>query len=452
MARRFLALVLALLNSGLVANTADLPPDPMTYARGAADWILSISRLDGTARTWPVNDTNRKNPAFDLYSGMPGGILLLAELAQEDPSGPYAKALPEAVAGLDSLKQTIGEGKTWAIPVGDKFAIPAGLYTGAGGIGWMFLELDKATGNAMYRERAKGVFASMIAREKVFQGSGIWDNSNDIISGAAGTGLALLRGAQDLQSAVCLQMAKKAGDFLVQQSITTPVGVKWKINASADTVYPNFAHGTAGVAYYLAKLYQFTQDRKYLTAAMKGASQLMAIGDVDEKQSSCVWFHNEGDGEFLYYAGWCHGPAGTARLFHLMEKLGLEKVWTARAANWLIASGIPDPPKPLVGYWNEGICCGSAGIGEFMLDLYSATGNKSYLEMAQKIALRLARQAEKAGPGWRWVQAENRLEPNKRDAQTGYAHGAAGIGLFYLKLARVQKGKPAGWKMPDNPF
>jgi lantibiotic modifying enzyme len=456
MIRKTLACCLIFLFAGPedILRSANPSPDPMVYARGAADWILSVSRLEGNARTWPVDETDRKTPAFDLYSGMPGGIMLLSQLAVEDPSGPYAQTLPQAIAGLDSTKTSIGNVKTWAIPVGDRFALPIGLYTGVGGIAYMFLELHKATGNQDYLQRASEIYSSILAREKIFKGGGIWDNSNDIISGASGAGLSLLRGAQDLQSQPCLKMAQAAGDFLVQQAIPTPAGLKWKINPSADTVFPNFAHGTAGVTFFLFRLNQFAPEKKYLSAAMRGLSQLKATADVEEKQNSCIWYHNEGDGEFLYYAGWCHGPAGTGRLFYLAEKIGLEneKMWSQRAANWLIASGIPNPSKPLEGYWNEGICCGTAGIGEFMLDMYSATGNKAYLEMAEKMAARLARQAEKRGNGFCWVQAENREKPNPKIAQTGYSQGAAGIGLFFLKLARIQKGKPAGWKLPDSPF
>jgi hypothetical protein len=44
------------------------------------------------------------------------------------------------------------------------------------------------------------------------------------------------------------------------------------------------------------------------------------------------------------------------------------------------------------------------------------------------------------------------VSPQKKDAQTGYAQGAAGIGLFFLKLSRAQRGVPVGWHLPDSPF
>lgn len=126
--------------------------------------------------------------------------------------------------------------------------------------------------------------------------------------------------------------------------------------------------------------------------------------------------------------------------------------WVDRSANWLLASGIPDPPKPINGYWNESVCCGTAGVGDFFLDLYRSTGKKEYLQAAEKMAAHLVKVAAATDQGYRWIQAEHRTTPDRKDAQTGFAQGAAGFGLFFLKLSRAQRGIPAGWRLPDNPF
>ena len=111
--------------------------DALQYAKGAANWILSISREQNGVLTWPVNDSDKNKPASDLYYGMPGGILLLAEMAKEDPSGPYARALAASVAGLESMRipvstpdKTIGgrllkadANQTWGILDGGSFRL-----------------------------------------------------------------------------------------------------------------------------------------------------------------------------------------------------------------------------------------------------------------------------------------------------------------------------------------
>ncbi len=427
------------------------PVDPLAYAKGAGQWILSIAKEQDGALTWPVNDTDRKTPAFDLYSGMPGGILLLAELGKEDPSGPFRSAVVPGVHGLESLR--IGD--AWAVRRDGNVEVRPGLYTGISGIGWLYLELFRLTGEPVYRGKAQLIVSQLMARQTTATASAMWDNSNDVISGAAGTGLYLLRAAEALKDKRYLTLASRAGDYLISEGITTPSGLKWKINESSPRLYPNFAHGTAGVAYFLLRLYEATGTERFFTAGFSGAAELETIAELKDKGNSCAWYHHEVDGEDLWYVGWCHGPAGTARLFYELSKINKLprwSKWVERSANWIIASGVPDPPKPLNGYWNEGICCGTAGVGDFLLDLYRATGKKEYLRAAEKMAAHLAKTAVASGPGYRWIQAENRETPDRKDAQTGYSQGAAGVGLFFLKLSRAQRGVPPGWRLPDNPF
>ena len=146
---------------------------------------MSISRVQDGKRTWPVNDTDNKASAFDLYYGMPGGILLMAELAKEDPAGPFARAVPESVAGLESLRTTLGKVQIWGSVEGDTVKIPSGLYTGNSGIAWLFLELYRITGEQRYLDEARTTIAVLLGKNRLLQGSGAWDDSTDIVSGAA---------------------------------------------------------------------------------------------------------------------------------------------------------------------------------------------------------------------------------------------------------------------------
>ncbi len=471
----------------------------MKYAKGAANWILSLASLSQGTLTWPVNDTDRKESAYDLYYGMPGGILLIAELAKEDPTGPYAEALPRSIAGLERLKvQTsvpdTGAKKTgttwtsrevWGTTESGILKIHPGLYNGVSGIAWLYLELFRITGNEKYKERAREIVELLLDRGLFQFDATYWDNSTDIISGAAGTGLLFLRAYAVFKNERSRAMAERAGDFLLQEGIDGITGLKWKINAGSSTVYPNFAHGNSGIGYFLTRLYETTKQTKFLAAVRQTARELEFDADENTVKKTCAWFHHEGDGEDLYYVGWCHGPAGTARFFYELDRARVSldaapsiddpdmqaivlkrgrkpalghggnrnpKDWVDCAVNWLLTSGIPEPAKPIKGYWNEGMCCGTAGVGEFFVDLYLATKKPEYLRAAEKMAIHLTAAAEAIGTGYRWVQSENRVSPEKKDAQTGYSQGAAGIGLFFLKLARAERGQPAGWQLPDNPF
>jgi lantibiotic modifying enzyme len=425
--------------------------DALDYARGAGLWILSLAKSEAGRLTWPVNDTGRKESAFDLYSGMPGGILLLAELGREDPAGPFQKAVPACVAGLESLRIA----DAWGIRNEGKVVVPSGLYSGIAGIGWLYMELYRITGEKACREKAQSIVSQLLVRQASVEGGSLWDDGKDIISGAAGTGLFLLRAAEELNAPRCLDLATRAGSYLVSQGIPTPTGLTWKSDESDPKLYPNFSRGTAGIAYFLLRLFEATKEDVFFTAALGGAANLESLAVTSGKGNSCAWYHHELDGEDLWYVGWGHGPAGTARLFYELSKVNRLPRWARWvncSANWLIGTGIPNPPKPINGYWNEGICCGTAGVGDFFVDLYRVTGKREYLQVAERLASHLVAVASTSGQGYRWVQAENRAAPDKKDAQTGYAQGAAGIGLFFLKLSRAQRGVETGWRLPDNPF
>jgi hypothetical protein len=69
--------------------------------------------------------------------------------------------------------------------------------------------------------------------------------------------------------------------------------------------------------------------------------------------------------------------------------------------------------------------CGAAGIGEFILGLYTATRDRRYLAFAERVAGYLIAQAETEANGMKWTQAERRLEPDNVIAQTDFADSGA---------------------------
>jgi hypothetical protein len=60
--------------------------------------------------------------------------------------------------------------------------------------------------------------------------------------------------------------------------------------------------------------------------------------------------------------------------------------------------------------------------------------------------------ATRDGKGLRWVQAEHRVRPELLVAQTGYMQGAAGIGMWLLRLDAAGRGRGAFVRFPDTPW
>jgi lantibiotic modifying enzyme len=224
------------------------------------------------------------------------------------------------------------------------------------------------------------------------------------------------------------------------------------MNPQYPRLMPNFSHGTAGIAYYLASLYRETKEQKYLDGALAGAEYLKSVAKTDD--DSCWIFHHEPEGEELFYVGWCHGPVGTARLFYRLYQITENREWlewVEKGARGILNSGIPD--LEVSGFWNNvGVCCGSAGVAEFFLSLFQITSKQEYLDFAKRLTAQILDKATEDESGMWWVQAEHRSRPDFLQAQTNLMQGAAGIGLWLLRLEEHRRGQKPRIVLPDNPF
>ncbi len=99
-----------------------------------------------------------------------------------------------------------------------------------------------------------------------------------------------------------------------------------------------------------------------------------------------------------------------------------------------------------------GLYTGIAGVAEFFLSLHQITHERDYLDFARRLTEDSLARGTRDDSGLRFVQAENRTEPDHLQAQTGYMQGAAGIGLLLLRLHAFETGVDFGITLPDSPF
>jgi lantibiotic modifying enzyme len=403
----------------------------------AAKWIRQsrVETLFGIA--WPADPRDPKTVSTSLYSGSPGVILFLLELHAATGDAAY---LSDARRGADELMTKV------------QSQSEMGLYTGVAGLGFTFGETWRATKDEKYRKAALGT-VRMLTEKTAVVGKGVqWNNSNDIISGSAGIGLFLLYAAGTLKDDQATFLAVRAADRLLEVGVADKGGTRWAMDPVSPRLMPNFSHGTAGIAYFLAALHKAAGGRRFLDGALAGARYLQAIAKTEG--DICLVPHNQPDGLDLYYLGWCHGPAGTARLFYQLAQATGDKTWMSwvqKAANGVMTSGIPQQRTP--GFWNNvSQCCGSAGVGQFMLDLHTVTRDPRYLAFAEKMTADLLARATRDDLGTRWVQAEHRVRPDQLVAQTGYMQGAAGVGSWLLRLDALQRKRTPFVRFPDSPW
>jgi len=405
-------------------------------ASDAAMWIRSSAIHAEGSTIWPADPLDPKSANESLYSGTPGIVLFFLEASRSgDPD-----SLKDAKAGADHLLAILDNEKD------------AGLYTGVSGIAFALIEAFKITGNQKYREGAVRCISSL-ERQAKSAGRGIeWNETTDIISGGAGIGLFLLYAARELNQPAYRILATKAGERLLELARKEKVGVKWAMSPTFARLMPNFSHGTAGIAYFLATLYQETGKREFFDAAVAGTRYLQSVAKTEG--DACLIFHNEPDGKDLYYLGWCHGPIGTARLFYRLYQITRDRSWmdwVRKSARAVMTSGIPEKQTP--GFWNNvSQCCGSAGVAEFFLSLYSITRDPQYLDFAKRVTQHLLDKATRDNSGLRWIQAEHRVKPELLIAQTGYMQGASGIGMLLLHLDGFQQNRKPFIRFVDSPF
>ncbi|UCE06593.1 MAG: hypothetical protein JSW07_00695 [bacterium] len=259
----------------------------------------------------------------------------------------------------------------------------------------------------------------------------------------------LLYAAKQMDHQPSKELAAHVGRRLLEVGIPLPHGMKWAMDPEYPRLMPNFSHGTAGVCYFLAKLYTEKNQKEFLDGALAGGEYLLSITNEQG-----LIFHHEPGGEDLFYFGWCHGPVGTTRLYYQLWTITEDEKWLSaieKAANGMMASGILERQTP--GFWNNvGRCCGSAGVAEFFLELYRITKKQEYLNFTRRMKTDLLAQAIEDENGMRWIQAEHRVRPDLLIAQTGYMQGAAGIGMSFLWLDAFERNKVLSIILPDTPF
>ena len=290
----------------------------------------------------------------------------------------------------------------------------------------------------------------MIEKAAVSEGQGVeWGGITDIMYGSAGIGMFLLYADREMEHKTAKDLAIKAGERLLETSISVSNGIKWKMTPTDDRSMPNFSHGTAGISYFLASLHEATNRKEFLEGAMESAKYLDAITNEDG-----LIFHHEPGGEDLNYIGWCHGPVGTSRLYYKLWQVTGDNKWMNKidaVASTIMRCGIPEKQTP--GFWNNvSRCCGSVGVAELYLNLYKITNEERYLDFSRYMTENLLSRATVSKDGLKWIQAEHRVQPKFLAAQTGYMQGAAGIGVWLLHLDAFEHGIRPTIVLPDSPF
>ncbi|MDT5027300.1 MAG: hypothetical protein QOE61_3726 [Micromonosporaceae bacterium] len=382
--------------------------------RRAFDWIGSVAvEVDG-GLGWLEGGV-----LFDdLYSGTAGVLLGCAEAA---------------ATGLDTAQVSAGaRGRLlYLVHHGPSVATMPddALFSGWAGVAVALRAWSRVVGDATAAAAAAQV-TSQIA-ERILQASDDLSRYTDVISGDAGILLALI--ADDSDTAV--RAAHVLADRLVEMAEPGPTGLHWRMVAGWEYLMPGFSHGTSGVAYALGAAGRILHRRDLVDVATRGADALLAVGHHPDGWAAPLAIPPRPRGPAMNY-GWCHGPTGTVRLFLVLNEIDPQPRWQHAIDACLQALKESQLPVRLYpGYWdNLARCCGTAGVGQLLLDRYQATGDTALLDWVDTLAADVVDRALTTPYGVTWSNTEHTRTPPELPPEPGFMQGAAGIAGWLARL------------------
>ena len=356
----------------------------------------------------------------DLYNGATGIALFLAAHATVSGHAPSAEL---AVAGLAHIRRNLNSRSA------ARFArsIGIGAATGLGSLVYGFCVIAKCIGDPVLvqdAERAARLFTDeLIAADKQL----------DVMGGAAGAILALLRMHRDTQSDDVLARAIRCGEHLLAQDRTGPAGHRsWIGQGLGGLPLNGMSHGAAGFAYALASLAAVSGHEQFADAA----AECIAFEDQTYDPARHNWPDLRVPGQPLWPCQWCHGAPGIgmARLA-TARRVRANAALEAKLGGTLVAADIDNALESVKQAWPgqlDTLCCGTLGGIEFLCEAADRAGAREISELAARRLGAVLANAASAGD-YRW-------NSGKRQFNLGLFRGLAGVG--YALLRQVDRSLP----------
>lgn len=395
-------------------------------AIAVGDELLRLSfRGRGEIAWFQPEYRNRPEPSIapmgmTLYEGLPGTMLMLAELGLQSGHARFTRA---AEAALSACRRQLSE---------DPRALGAiGPWSGLSGWMYALLVLGRRWRREDLIDEASACLPAIA--ERIAQ-----DRDLDLISGAAGCLQVLLQLQRHRPGAAASAAAFACASHLAEHAQGDAETAWWLCPASPERGLSGFAHGNAGIAAALAGHAQLNGD----AAALRLARRALRFERESYERRGRRWYDqyegvkngeaDAGDGEDRRddIHSWCHGSAGVGLARLLLPPDLRDALWHAELSQCL--DGVRT--HGLSG--GHCLCHGQTGSLELMLQhALEATPTPCGETIAQCRAIG-ANLLGRAHPHWRCGGRSSRERP------IGLMVGLSGIAYTCLRL-RDPRGAPS---------
>lgn len=379
-------------------------------AEGIVGHIVDSMNPDDAERLWPASCAHGAPDPRTVQLGAAGPLGVLTRYYQLTGD----ERLPEAIA-------TAGQWVCRRLPPGEK-RLP-GLHFGDAGIALSLYEAGRTLDDEDLTRQALALADTLPAS---------WSNP-DITHGTAGIGVALLHFWLRTGDDKFLRRALQAADALAASARPEPDGrggLMWGAPEAfesrlAGALHLGFAHGTAGVAYFLLAAASAGGRDDYLALACRAGDTLHANAIVDD--GVALWGVGPAEAPTAPY--WCHGSAGIGVFLSRLHDAGADSRF-GKLAVMAAQAVVENSWRGVLGQ-----CHGLAGNGEFLLDMAERGDRRRYERRAEQLAAILfASRAYRDG---------RRVFPDERGGLTcSWADGMSGVLAFLLRL---RYGSPRLW-------
>ncbi|MEU7909241.1 class III lanthionine synthetase LanKC [Actinoplanes sp. NPDC049118] len=308
----------------------------------------------------------------------------------------------------------------WALQrdTGSK-ACPPGLYAGQAGMAWVLEEVGRGDAAASLMDQARTHPLRFAAQ--------------DVLSGAAGYGMACLRLAKRLGDDRLMEDARAAGSALEASCVRDAGGARWPMPADMDPqrrVRVGYAYGAAGIALFLLYLHLATGEERWYDLGRAALAHDLGQG-VRHDQRLWVFPRYAARGEdddTVLRSYWDEGTAGvaTTALRYLTARPDDAELRT------LVPELLADSCRKYVVF--PQLFHGLAGLGNVLLDAGELLGEQRWFDEARRAAagVLLARVERPEGLVFPGEQALRET--------VDLATGSTGVTLFLHRLRHARPG------------